>query len=104
MMFYTVIGLCIATFYIISFGDLVIQRDSKQIVIQEMDEENLARISKKEFVENMSKKVGVLIIVSIFLWWIGFSVIFAITEPDWTFFEAFYFTFVSMSGIGYSIN
>lgn len=106
MMFYTVIGLCVATFYIISFGQLIIERDSNQIVKLEMIEEsgaNLDEITKNELSEKITKKMGVLIVVAVFLWWFGFSIIFSITETSWTFFEAFYFTFVSMSGIGYGI-
>ena len=37
----------------------------------------------------------------ILLWWLGSAWIFTISQPEWAYFDAVYFSFVTMTGIGY---
>jgi hypothetical protein len=41
------------------------------------------------------------VLVWVITWWFSFSYIFHIVQPGWTFFEAVYFSFVTMTGIGF---
>lgn len=46
-------------------------------------------------------KQATFVIFWILTWWLGCSLIFSKTENDWQFFDAAYFSFVTMTGIGY---
>jgi potassium channel subfamily K len=46
-------------------------------------------------------KEAVFVIVWVSTWWLGCSFIFTQTEKDWHFIDAAYFSFVTMTGIGY---
>jgi hypothetical protein len=45
-------------------------------------------------------RFGKLSIV-LLLWWLGFSYLFYKFQTNWTFFEAVYYSFITMTGIGY---
>ena len=138
MVVYTIFGLCIIMFYLLSFEQLdvwsdmdykqvfdeldtdveeicecrasnrsplkeaeltVESNDTTNIYVPIDDVSKLKQISRNAL--NLARQSIFRAIIGVLLWLFGFSVIFYLTESTWTFFDSFYYTFVTITAIGF---
>ena len=69
------------------------------LLIPEEEKSKIQQISTQAL--NLAKKSIFRAIMGVLLWLFGFSVIFYLTEPKFTYFDSFYYTFVTITAIGF---
>ncbi|KAI8898635.1 hypothetical protein BC833DRAFT_421653 [Globomyces pollinis-pini] len=130
MIVYTSVGLIVAGFFVLTFEDVVEEEvetkrresngeDCSDANASDYEDENSSNLAPlpltmsytgdsilstntertRKTYENSTLR-GVVVVISILMWWVFSSCVFSYFE-NWTFFEGFYFAFVSMTGVGY---
>ena len=82
-----------------SNSTITTQKKQTNISIPEEDTSKVKQISAQAI--QLARNSIFRAILGVLLWLFGFSVIFYLTEPNFSYFDSFYYTFVTITAIGF---